>query len=459
MSGLTMQDEPVKIRSTRLSGWGNTRPARCRLALPGPDVSLPEALRELSPEGWISRGLGRSYGDCAQLDGGIVLDQTERRRLLAFDAGSGTLTAQGGISLSEILRQIVPKGFFLPVSPGTQWVTLGGAVAADVHGKNHHVDGSFGRFVESLTLVDSAGQTRRCADDEHQAIFHATQGGMGLTGSIEQVTLRLLPIESTQLDVVAYQTHSLEETLVQVEQTAARHRYSVSWIDGLASGRSLGRGWVLAGDHAPGTAGQGPLTFEHRPRWSVPFFLPTGLLSKTTCRWFNDRIFRRGVLRQDQIGLAEFFYPLDHIHHWNRIYGRRGFVQYQAVFPFQSAARAITLLLERVIASGIPPFFAGIKSCGQAGPGPLSFLMPGMTIGIDFPYREGLDTLARELDDLVIREQGRVYLAKDSLLSPEGFRAMYPRWKEFRDVCDQLDPDRRIESDQSRRLEIRGPRG
>jgi FAD/FMN-containing dehydrogenase len=385
-----------------------------------------------------------------------VLDHTPRNKIISFHPEQAIITAQAGVSLADILRVIVPAGFFLPVSPGTQFVTLGGALAADVHGKNHHVDGSIGQYVPSFLLQTATGQQLVCSLQQNTDIYDATQGGMGLTGAIEEITLRLLPIESDQIQVVAHRTRDLEETLGQLEATAHLHRYSVSWIDPLASGTSLGRGWVLAGDHAPRSSPL-PLAWKSRSVASVPFFLPSGVLSPTTCRWFNNRIYRKGIVQTDRVSLESFFYPLDRVRHWNRLYGRRGFIEYQAVLPRPTAHATLRRMLEAIAYSGIPAFFAGIKSSGPAGRGPLSFLIPGMTMGIDFPYRPGVEELVAKLDHLVIEQQGRVYLAKDALLPADRFREMYPRWKEFEAVCDRLDPNRSIQSDQSRRLGLRAP--
>ncbi len=440
----------MKPATERLAGWGNFRPTQCQVIRPH---SLNEAhLNDV--HSWISRGLGRSYGDSAQSALGVVLDQTRQNRILSFDPQTGVMRAQAGISLRDILIASLPVGYFLPVSPGTQFVTLGGAVAADVHGKNHHADGSFGRFVHEIVLHTGAGNRITCSQTLDADLFHATQGGMGLTGAIEEVSFQLLKIKSDRINVSAKRTASLEETLLALEETAGKHRYSVSWIDGLASGASLGRGWVLAGDHSTDSPNE-PLSWNSKQAWNVPFFFPTGLLSRTTCRWFNNRVYRRGIVRSQQIGMEEFFYPLDRVGHWNRIYGKGGFIQYQAVFPQEVAQRSLVRMMEMIIASNHPPFFAGIKSCGPAGLGPLSFLIPGMTIGIDFPYRPGLEELTTKLDRLVVEQGGRVYLAKDSLLAPEAFRAMYPRLTEFQQICDRVDPEHRIESDQSRRLAIR----
>jgi FAD/FMN-containing dehydrogenase len=442
----------LKPSTERLAGWGNYQPTQCQ-------TIRPHTLHEVEWDNvhpWIARGLGRSYGDSARNSLGWVIHQTRQNQIVSFDRQTGVMRAQAGISLRDILVTSLPAGYFLPVSPGTQFITLGGAVAADVHGKNHHADGSFGRFVDEITLRTPTGQRLTCSQSSDAELFHATQGGMGLTGAIEEILFRLLKIESDQIDVTAKRTASLDETLGALEETANKHRYSVSWIDGLASGSNLGRGWVLAGDHSTDRPKK-PLTWNSKQTWSVPFFFPTGVLSRTTCRWFNDRVYRRGIVRAEQVGLEEFFYPLDRIGHWNRIYGKRGFIQYQAVFPRENAHRSLVRMMQMIIASGHPPFFAGIKSCGPAGTGPLSFLIPGMTIGIDFPYRPGLEELTAKLDRLVIEQGGRVYLAKDSLLSAEAFRAMYPRLPEFQMICDRVDPQHRIESDQSRRLAIRQP--
>jgi decaprenylphospho-beta-D-ribofuranose 2-oxidase len=444
----------LKRSNELLAGWGNVRPARCSVLRPGPEQAASSIVEQVADNSWIARGLGRSYGDSAQNDAGIVIDSTARNKILRLDVEKRTLTAQAGASLADILSIIVPAGFFLPVSPGTQYVTLGGAIAADVHGKNHHVNGSFGEHLESLVLQTASGQRLLCSREQHADIFHATQGGMGLTGLIDEATFRLLPIESTRISVVASRTSNLEETLARLESTSSRYRYSVSWIDVLASGSALGRGWVLAGDHVP-NQNKEPLRWQPKAWGSVPFFMPSSLLSRTTCGWFNSRVYRRGIVTGDSVSLEQFFYPLDRIHHWNRIYGRRGFIEYQAVIPTENAHRGLAGLLERIASSGIPAFFAGIKATGAAGKGPLSFLVPGMTLGIDFPWRAGVEDLVDQLDRWVIKHGGRVYLAKDALLYVDHFRAMYPRLPEFQAICDRLDPERRLVSDQSRRLQIR----
>jgi decaprenylphospho-beta-D-ribofuranose 2-oxidase len=389
----------------------------------------------------------------------MVVDATTLTGVVEWDAKAGRIRCLSGTSLGQILRAIVPAGWFLPVVPGTQQVTLGGAIASDIHGKNHHVDGSFGRWVERVSLVTATGERFEIGPKENVEAFAATAGGMGLTGAIVDATLRLQPIESTFVSVEGVRTRDLDETLDRLEGTAARHRYSVSWIDALASGGKRGRGWVIAGDHARASDLDAvyrdqPLEMPRSPERTVPILLPSWVLSTAICRAFNAWVYRRGIVRSPLVDLRSFFFPLDGVQHWNRVYGRRGFIQYQAVLPRESAREGLTEMLETIERSGHAAFFAGIKSSGESGPGLLSFLMPGFTLAVDIPYRPGVEALTSRLDELVIRRGGRVYLAKDSTLSAESFRAMYPQWPTFEAIRQKLDPQGRLRSDLARRLEM-----
>lgn len=438
-----------------LAGWGNFRPALCRVWRPRSHEELDSALIQARPHTWIARGLGRSYGDSAVNDRGAVVDLTGIRGI--GECSDGRVRVRAGTSLAEILNAIIPLGYFLPVVPGSQYVTVGGAIAADIHGKNHHVDGSFSAFVEEIVLHAPTGERIVCGPTTEAEIFWGTVGGMGLTGAIEEATLRLLPIETTLIEVETTQTMNLDETLAIVQKTAEQYRYSVSWIDALATGRSMGRGWVLAGDHVsrsslPQRLQRESLQMPTRRRRSVPFPLPNFVLSRWSCRLFNERVYRRGVVQGPLVDLDQFFFPLDHVDRWNRIYGKRGFIQYQALFPPEQARLGITQLLESIQSSPHPAFFAGIKSTGPGNEGMLSFPSPGMTIGVDIPAAPGIAQCVARLDEIVLKSGGRVYLAKDSLLTAESFQAMYPRWRELVELRRRLDPNDNLRSDQSKRL-------
>ena len=293
-----------------------------------------------------------------------MIEHTHCSKIIRFEIDRQTIRAEAGISLDTLIDAILPHGLFLPVSPGTRFVTLGGAVAADIHGKNHHRDGSMGEFVDELTLLLPNGEQVVCGPSNRTDLFYATIGGMGLTGAIVDVTLRLLPVESAQVRFVATRTKNLEETLEHLEVTSERFRYSVSWIDALAKGEAMGRGWVLAGDHAkkeelPNHLKENPLSMPSRTLRTVPFFLPRIVLNRWSCGLFNRRVYERGILKGSLVDLNEFFYPLDRVRNWNRIYGRPGFIQYQSLFPFETAQKGLRQLLQAIFDSGHAAFSRG----------------------------------------------------------------------------------------------------
>jgi len=449
----------VKKERRHLSGWGNVRPGWCDVVVPTSSDELRSAIVDAAPNRWISRGLGRSYGDSAVNSPGLVIDHTNQSGVIDIDVNNRTVRVQAGLSFAALIDQILPRGLFLPVSPGTKFVTVGGAIAADIHGKNHHRDLSIGTHVVELNLLVASGEVIACGPTTNQNLFWATIGGMGLTGAIVDATIRCISVTSAQVRVQSHRTSGLEETLDLLHQTADSHRYSVSWIDALASSHQLGRGWVLAGEHAdarelPASLQENPFHLPTRPTRSVPVHFPGWVLNRWSCGLFNERVYRRGIVKGNLVDLESFFYPLDSVHHWNRIYGRRGFIQYQALFPFESANTSIRSMLELLHRSGQSAFFAGIKSAGPESGGLLSFLSPGFTIGLDLPYRDGIESLITEWDRLVIEAGGRVYLAKDSLLSADSYRQMYPRWREFNAIRKEIDPKGAISSNQSRRLGI-----
>jgi decaprenylphospho-beta-D-ribofuranose 2-oxidase len=419
-------------------------------------------LTSTGSRGAIARGLGRSYGDAAQNAGGTVVATAALDHMTWSDEAAGLLAVGGGTSLDAILRALVPRGWFVPVSPGTRWVSVGGAIAADVHGKNHHAEGSFASHVTSLTLATPAGVQEVTPSDDPE-LFWATAGGMGLTGIILGATLRMLPIETSRVRVVTERAADLDDVMARMSSGDAGHRYSVAWIDCLAQGRALGRSVLTRGDHArldelPAAARQDPLRFHPASRLSVPAFVP-GLVNRTTARFFNEAWFRKAKSHATTIEpITGFFHPLDAVRSWNRLYGPRGFVQYQFVVPF-SAGAVVEGILERLSSLRLPSFLAVLKRFGPADPGPLSFPMPGWTLALDLPARVGgLAVFLDALDELVAGAGGRVYLAKDGRLRPDLLAHMYPRLGEWMAVRDRVDPHGVLQSDLARRLRLTGQR-
>ncbi len=448
---------PPRSARVALSGWGRLSREASAVYRPETWSALSAALLGAPERTVIPRGLGRSYGDPAVNGGGAVVLAEKLGRLLAFDPEGGTVTCEGGASLARLLSFLVPRGFFLPVVPGTRFVTVGGAIAADVHGKNHHVDGTFGRHLEELTLLTAAGETLRCSPSENAGAFEATVGGMGLTGVVLSARLRLLPIETPLVKVVRRRTAGLDETLARLEEEERLGRYSVAWVDGLARGRSLGRGVLMRGDHLPaaelprGRDGRGALPEETGP--SVPLDAPAFLLGPASVSAFNALYYAAGREGTSLSPLGPFFFPLDAVGAWNRLYGRRGFVQYQALLPRETAAEGCRLLLEEFSRERAASFLAVLKTTGPEGRGLLSFPRSGVTLALDVPnLGERLRPLARRLDAILLRLGGRLYLAKDALTDAASFAAMYPRLPEFRAARRRLDPEGRFSSSQARRL-------
>ena len=424
--GLTTETET-------LSGWGRTNPVTCQVVQPDSIEQLQELIREAPPNSLIARGMGRSYGDAAQLNNGTVVKLPTFDRI-ELDPNSGTVTAGAGVSLDQILRVIVPAGFFLPVTPGTRNVTVGGAIAADVHGKNHHVDGSFGNHVQRLLLVDGNGELReltpsgRGSFDEAE-FFWATVGGMGLTGVIVEATFSLIPITSSLISVDTTRYRDLESLMAAMVEADSKYRYSVAWIDSLDP---KGRGVLTCGDHAPAEAlpkdkQANPLYYDPKALASAPPFLPGGLLNKLTVRAFNEAWYRKAP--KQRVGelqeIAPFFHPLDGVQDWNRIYGPAGFLQYQFVVP-NEAAHLVPHTLKVLRIVGAPSFLTVLKRFGHSNPAPLSFPIPGWTLAADVPaaipgLQEALDKLDREIS----AAGGRQYLAKDSRQKPHIFRLSY----------------------------------
>jgi FAD/FMN-containing dehydrogenase len=433
-----------------VAGWGHRPVGRGRVARPE-HLALPDGGAPLVP-----RGLGRAYGDAAipSAAGGLVLESTRADRIRSFDEASGRLHCEAGLSLAEILRIFVPRGWFPPVTPGTKFVTVGACVACDVHGKNHHRDGSFGNFVERIVLLTADGRRVECGPDRERELFLATVGGMGLTGVIVEVTLRLRRVESPWIVLETQGVDDLESMLAGLARSAGDWPYTVGWIDCLARGPALGRGILMRGRHASRVE-----TGARMPRRPLPLRVPVDapewLLNPLFMRWFN-RLYawRHGTaLRRRLVSYDAFFYPLDAVAGWNRLYGRRGFLQYQCLLPRAAGAPPLATLLARLGEAGAASFLAVIKDCGPASDAYLSFPMEGTTLALDLPYRGAVtEMLVHDLNAVVVAHGGRVYLAKDAVTRAVDFARMMPRLGEWRAVRDRWDPEHRFRSAQSVRL-------
>ncbi|MFF6915886.1 FAD-binding protein [Streptomyces sp. NPDC012466] len=460
MSADTDYDPDVMgLDHTTVTGWGRTAPTAARLIRPRTYEEAAAAVRDCGARGGIPRGLGRAYGDAAQNAGGSVLDMTALDRVHAIDADGGTVLCDAGVSLHRLMEVLLPLGWFVPVTPGTRYVTVGGAIGADIHGKNHHVSGSFARHVLALELLTADGEIRTVVPGT--PLFDATAGGMGLTGVILTATIRLQPVETSLMSVDTERATDLDDLMARLAATDHRYRYSVAWIDLLARGAATGRAVLTRGDHAPLDAlparlRRDPLAFRTPRLPATPAILPEGLLSRTTVGLFNEFWYRKaprartGRLQR----ISAFFHPLDGVPHWNRVYGRGGFVQYQFVVGY-GREDALRRIVRRISERRCPSFLAVLKRFGESDPGWLSFPVPGWTLALDIPAGlPGLGAFLDELDEEVAAAGGRVYLAKDARLRPELLATMYPRLDDFRELRAALDPRGVFVSDLARRLSL-----
>jgi len=440
-----------------LAGWGRTNASVATVHPAGDDAELARLVTEAGRRGVLARGLGRSYGDAAQNGGGVVVDMTGRSAILSVDTGAALVQVEAGASLDHLMRLLLPMGLFVPVSPGTRQVTVGGAIAADIHGKNHHVDGSFGRHVESIDLLCADGSIRQLTPESE--LFWATVGGMGLTGLVLRATLRMKKVESAYCLVDTERCPNLDDLLARMAEGDHRYTYSVAWIDCLARGSSLGRsvltrGWSASLEQLTPTLRAHALDFRPKQLAVAPAVFPSGLLSRATVSAFNEAWYhkapreRRGEIQS----IAAFFHPLDAVAQWNRIYGPKGFLQYQFVVPF-GGEDALRRCLEMLSEAGQASFLAVLKRFGQSSPGHLSFPTPGWTLALDVPIGAAiLGGLLDRLDQEVLAAGGREYLAKDSRLPACAIARMYPRLDEWREVKRATDPDGVFNSDLARRL-------
>ncbi|MGH8466230.1 MAG: FAD-binding protein, partial [Pseudomonas sp.] len=366
---------------------------------------------------------------------------------LGFNPETGMLRCSAGASLADILRHFTPQGWFLPVVPGTRFVTVGGAIASDVHGKNHHLDGTFGTHVDSLRLMLANGDIIECSRISNPRLFQATCGGMGLTGVIVDATVQLVRIPGSAVEQRTLRAASLDEVIVLFDANADA-TYSVAWLDCLARGAELGRSLLFLGEHVQDNRFAAP----RHGRLTVPVNAPSLLLNRYTMGLFNRSYFKRPIKATQRMEPGNYFFPLDGISNWNRLYGRKGFVQYQFVVPEQGAREAITKVLNHSSAAGKGSFLSVLKKFGPANDHLLSFPLQGYTLAMDFKWERNLLPLLDELDAIVMDHGGRLYLAKDARMSEECFKRGYPRWEEFANIRAEYGADTRFNSLQSRRL-------
>ncbi|MFK7919523.1 MAG: FAD-binding protein [Ilumatobacter sp.] len=447
-----------------LTGWGRTAPTVAELVRATADeLATAGSLARLGADrGVIARGLGRSYGDPAQNGGGSVVELVAGNDPIRIDASSGVATVDAGVSLDQLLRHVVPLGWFVPVTPGTRFVTVGGAVASDIHGKNHHADGSFGAHCTALTMLMADASVRTITPSSDPELWWATIGGMGLTGLILDVSFTMIPIESRHCVVDTQRVPNLDALIEKMEASDHLYRYSVAWIDLVATGKHLGRSVLSMGNHASlddlrelnPKAVSSPLDFDPPVFPDIPPGVPN-VLNRVAVRAFNELWYRKTPKHHHGTeSLTGFFHPLDMVGQWTRLYGRHGFLQYQFVVPFD-AVDTMRTIVERIAAEGHASFLAVLKRFGAESGGMLSFPKPGWTLTLDLPAGvDGLGTLLSELDELVLGVGGRHYLAKDAFATPDVVRAGYPRLDEWKALRSSVDPTGVWASDQARRLDL-----
>lgn len=443
----------MQIQEEVLSGWGNI-PRSINKVMYARD---PRELVRLPNDQVLSRGLGRSYADQATNTDHVVLKMEKMNHFLSFDDEKGILHCEAGVSLEEIINHLAPRGWFPMITPGTKYVTIGGAIANDVHGKAHHADGSFVNCVYDFTILLADGRVLRASRDEHPDLFWANFGGLGLLGIILTATIQLRRIETTYFRQKAFAAKNLDEMLQAIEDSGKEYSSSVAWIDPMAKGKSLGRGVLSMGNHAmleelPDHLRKNPLKLGGKPKITVPFYLPGFILNPFTIRILDVAIYWMQKSAPSISHYDKFFYPLDMINEWNRGYGKRGFIQYQFVIPMQDGRKNIRSILGEITESNCIPFLNVLKKFGKGQGGLLSFPFEGYTFAIDFPITSQLRPFTQKLDRMVLDMGGRIYLGKDAYLDEPTFKAMYPQHVEWLQIKRKYDPQNLFSSDLARRI-------
>lgn len=410
----------------KLSGWANYPQKICR-------IEIPETLENLDTKNkrLIIRGMGRSYGDSSFLGEKTILFEN-LRKIISYDKKKGIIETQGGLSVSDLLKEIIPDGWFLPVSPGTKFVTIGGMVASDVHGKNHHLDGSFGNHIISLKIQTGENKIIECSNNKNSNLFWSTIGGMGLTGAIISVVFKLKSIKTYEINQKIIPANNLKE-IMNLFEKFKDSTYTVAWIDCLSKGKNIGRSILIVGEHSKRDISK--KKYNPKPIFNLSFFPPSLIMNVFFMRIFNFFYFYKNKFSYKKfIDGDSYFYPLDKILNWNKFYGKKGFIQYQFVIPSENSYAALSLILEKISSSKNGSFLSVLKKFKEGNSGLLSFPIEGYTLALDFPIKKNTFNLLEELDEVVIRFKGRVYLAKDSRLSPNNFEKMYNNINEFNEI-------------------------
>ena len=427
-----------------ISGWGNHLKRISRVFNPSSLSSLQSNL--LSEPSLIPRGMGRSYGDSANAS--TVLQTSYLDHFLSFDEKTGLLTAEAGVTLRDLLNVTIKKGWFLAVTPGTSYVTLGGAIASDVHGKNHHHAGTFGQHVKSITMLLGTGEIITVSPELNSDLFHATCGGMGLTGMIISATIQLIPIRSTHINQQTIKAKCIEEACEAFEDNFDS-TYSVAWIDCLAKGKNLGRSVLFLGEHSE----SGNLDLKLKDPINIPVYTPAALLNHVTMKSFNNTYWYKAKHNNiHQSRLLPYFYPLDSIGSWNKLYGKAGFIQYQFVLPKQDGVKNMRTILSKIAKNGQGSFLAVLKLLGKENKNLLSFPLEGYTLALDFKVSESTIKMIHQLDEMILSMGGRVYLTKDAVMRENTFKSSYSNWQLFESVREKYSAFGKFGSDQSKRL-------
>lgn len=454
-----------------VSGWGRSLSSHSEVVKISSSRVLHDIVATRPIRGVTARGLGRSYGDAAINSGGTVAEIPETfhsdssSQFLDIDSENKRARINAGVSIEQMLRSLVPAGFFVPVTPGTRFVTLGGAIAADIHGKNHHVDGTFGRHVSSMNVMLSNGDVISLDREVTSDWFWATVGGMGLTGVVLDAVVDLIPITTNKITVTTQRARNIDELFQLMSDADAdnTYRYSVAWVDMLSRGDSFGRGVLTRGDHASiaqvqDNGGQPVLTYDPKTKVAIPKHFPSGVLNLGSIKAFNEVWYRKAPKTpvENLESMTGFFHPLDGVRQWNRMYGPKGFLQYQCVVPM-AATHVLREIMTTMQEARIPSFLAVLKRMGPSNPGFLSFPMEGWTLAVDIAVGSTqLASVLRVIDEKVIDAGGRHYLAKDAHMSPRTMAAGYPQLDKWRDIQKEMDPQGMWTSDLARRLRLLG---
>ncbi len=429
----------------KIYGWGRYPTTNAQVLLPQTQSECVDLLK--STQILLPRGMGRSYGDSANSSSVIQSDYLDH--FIEFNKSTGVLTCEAGVSIRQILELIIPEGWFVPVTPGSSFVTIGGAIASDVHGKNHHLSGTFSQHLLSFDLLLGMGEIIRVTKHSYPDLFKATCGGMGLTGMILSASIQLKPIKSSQILQTTIKANCLEEVCEQFEANHAS-TYSVAWIDCFASGRRLGRSLLMLGEHVQ----DGALEIGKKKSLNMPIDIPSSILNHYSIKAFNSLYYHRilSKTKTELISFEPYFYPLDVIRNWNRLYGKAGFVQYQFVLPKISGISGVKKILEMIVSSRKGSFLAVLKAFGKANENFLSFPIEGYTLALDFKMSKETVQLINLLDSIVVEMGGRIYLTKDALMTEASFKRTYPQWEQFEEVRAKYGAIGKFASSQSKRL-------